>query len=448
MESLDISREIFKDLAVVKAVLNCQKFPVAVLSPEGEILATNQQYEEQFGQGKGVVGRYCHEVSHGLEVPCWQQGEACPLRLSRRLGQSQRCVHVHHTPDGEVHHDVQACPVIGEGGKVLGYLESIQPTRIATPVANDKGLVGRSMAFNRMLEMLQRVAPSETTVLLLGESGTGKELAAQAVHALSRRCTHPFVALDCSGLVESLFESELFGHEKGAFTGAYTRKVGLVESANGGTLFLDEVGDLSPSLQVKLLRLIETGTYRRVGSVDSLRADVRLICATHRDLQRMVDEGTFRADLYYRISAFPVRLPALRERPEDIELLSRSMMMRIAPTPGECKLDPSTMETLRAYAFPGNIRELRNILDRAILLADGNTIFPEHLPEDIREGTSDFSPVPPTGKILPLEEMEQRYLEWAASRFTGDRSDLARMLGLGERTLYRKLQRLRSNRPK
>ena len=237
--------------------------------------------------------------------------------------------------------------MIGEEGKVLGYLESIQPTRIATPVANEKGLVGRSMAFNRMLEMLQRVAPSETTVLLLGESGTGKELAAEAVHALSRRSSRPFVALDCSGLVESLFESELFGHEKGAFTGAYTRKVGMVESANGGTLFLDEVGDLSQSLQVKLLRLIETGTYRRVGSVDLLRADVRLICATHRDLQRMVDEGTFRADLYYRISAFPVRLPSLRERPEDIELLSRSMMMRIAPTPGECKLDPSTMETLR-----------------------------------------------------------------------------------------------------
>jgi len=419
---------------------------VAVLSPEGRILATNQQYSDQFGNGESVVGRHCYEVSHGLDVPCWQQGEACPLRLSRKLGQSQRCVHVHHTPQGEVHHDVQACPVVSEEGKVLAYLESIQPTRIATPVASEEGLVGRSAAFNRMLEMIQRVAPSETTVLLLGESGTGKELAARAVHTLSRRCGRPFVALDCSGLVESLFESELFGHEKGAFTGAYTRKVGLVESANGGTLFLDEVGDLSAALQVKLLRLIETGTYRRVGSVDALRADIRLVCATHRDLQRMVDEGTFRADLYYRISAFPVRLPPLRERPEDIDLLTRSMIMRIAAATGDCKLHPSTLEVLREHAFPGNIRELRNILERASLLADGSTIFPEHLPEEVREGAPEFSPLPPTGKILPLEEMEQRYLEWAVSRFSGDRSDLARLLGLSERTLYRKLQRLRTRR--
>ena len=446
MDGFNLSREVFKDLTVVRAVLNCNRSPVAVLSHDGEILEANRQYEDQFGQGEGVAGRHCYEVSHGLDVPCWQQGEACPLQLSREFGQSQRCVHVHHTPEGEVHHDVQACPVIGEEGKVLGYLERIQPTRIATPVASEEGLVGRSTVFNRMLELLQRVAPCETTVLLLGESGTGKELAARAVHMQSRRCSRPFVALDCSGLVESLFESELFGHEKGAFTGAYTRKVGLVESANGGTLFLDEVGDLSQPLQVKLLRLIETGTYRRAGSVDSLQTDIRLVFATHCDLQRMVDEGSFRADLYYRISAFPVRLPSLRERPEDIDVLSRSMMMRITSAPGAYKLDPSTMEMLRTHAFPGNIRELRNILERAVLLADGNTIFPDHLSEEVREGTPEFSPVPPTGEIVPLEEMEQRYLEWAASRFSGDRSDLAQLLGLSERTLYRKLQQLRSLR--
>jgi DNA-binding NtrC family response regulator len=262
-------------------------------------------------------------------------------------------------------------------------------------------------------------------------------LVAQAVHNASKRAKEPFVAVDCSGLTESLFESELFGYEKGAFTGATQRKYGLVESASGGTLFLDEVGDIPLSLQVKLLRLLETGTYRRVGGIEPLRADFRLISATHRDLKKMVEQESFRKDLYYRISTFPIHLPSLTERREDIPLLSATLLTRINPERKQ-KLNSNALEKLEAYNFPGNIRELRNILERASLMTDGDTIMPEHITMEYME------PQPPekhiSQAIIPLEQAEQQYLQWAASQFEGDRRALAVKLGISERTLYRKLK--------
>ena len=240
-------------------------------------------------------------------------------------------LHLHHTPRGEEHVDVELTPIIGASGKIEYFVERMLTVREASSFPAESGLVGKSPAFNRMLELVRRVAPSGTTALLLGESGTGKELVAQAIHQQSGREQGPFVVVECSGLTETLFESELFGYEKGAFTGANQRKIGLVESAAGGTLFLDEVGDIPLSLQVKLLRLLETGTFRRVGGVETLRADFRLIAATHRDLKDMVEHGSFRRDLYYRLSVFPIHLPALRERREDIALLAETLLTRLAP---------------------------------------------------------------------------------------------------------------------
>jgi transcriptional regulator with PAS, ATPase and Fis domain len=277
-----------------------------------------------------------------------------------------------------------------------------------------------------------------TPVLLLGESGTGKELAAQALHDLSPRRGKPFVPVDCSGMTESLFESELFGYEKGAFTGAVQRKIGLVEAAAGGTLFLDELGDIPLSLQVKLLRLLETGTFRRVGGVETLKADFRLVAATHRGVKEMVDTGSFRRDLYYRISAFPIHLPALRERREDLPLLVENLLQRLAPE-RHFHLAPAAFDRLVAYGFPGNIRELRNILERAVLLADGDVIGPEHLPADL-------APVPSAPEnrqqqeVVPLDQAERRYVRWALERMNGDKRALANALGISERTLYRKLE--------
>ncbi len=221
---------------------------------------------------------------------------------------------------------------------------------------------------------MQRVAPSSLPVLLLGESGTGKEMFARAVHEASSRASGPFVVVDCSGLTESLFESELFGYEKGAFTGAITRKPGLVETADGGTLFLDEMGDVPLSMQVKLLRLIESGTYRRVGSVETRQADFRLVAATHKPLEQMVSGGLFRQDLYFRIAAFPIHLPALRERLDDLPLLAESILQRGGGPTDQLHLSAEALARMRAYHWPGNIRELRNVLDRARLYADDGVI--------------------------------------------------------------------------
>ena len=228
-------------------------------------------------------------------------------------------MHVHHSAEGAEHVEVEITPLCDAGGESGWFMEHIEQLR---PAGKANDFVGRDPAFLRTLEMIKRVASTDTSVLLLGETGTGKEVLARALHDSSRRAGKPFVVVDCAGLTESLFESELFGHERGAFTGAVARKAGLVEAAAGGTLFVDEIGDIPLQLQVKLLRLLETGLFRRVGGTDMLHADFRLIAATHRDLRQLVAADRFRADLYYRVSAFPIEAPALRARPADIPLLA------------------------------------------------------------------------------------------------------------------------------
>ncbi|MFZ5483703.1 MAG: sigma-54 interaction domain-containing protein [Pseudomonadota bacterium] len=412
--------------------------PRILVDTHYRILAANPAYVREFGARKDMVGRTCYEVSHRFDKPCDQCGETCPLQTSLKTGQPGRVLHLHHTPRGEEHVDVELVPIQDEFGRVAYFVETMFPlSNKLVDSARGVGMVGRSPAFNAMLELLNRAAPAMTPVLLLGESGTGKELAAQALHDLSPRHGKPFVPVDCSGMTESLFESELFGYEKGAFTGANQRKIGLVEAAAGGTLFLDELGDIPLSLQVKLLRLLETGTFRRVGGVETLRADFRLVAATHRGVKDMVEAGTFRRDLYYRISAFPIHLPALRERREDLPVLIESLFLRLAPE-RRLRLAPAAYERLLNYGFPGNIRELRNILERAVLLADGDTIGPEHLPEDLAPMPS--APSNRQGDVVPLDQAERRYVRWALEALNGDKKALAHALGISERTLYRKLE--------
>jgi two-component system response regulator HydG len=406
-----------------------------VMDADYRILAANAAYRRMYGGGKDVVGQTCYAVSHGYGRPCDECGESCPLAASRASGEPHRVLHLHHTPRGEEHVDVELTPIVGASGKVEYFVERMLTVREASSFPALTGLVGKSPAFNRMLEMVHRVAPSGTAALLLGESGTGKELVAQAIHQQSGREQGPFVVVECSGLTETLFESELFGYEKGAFTGANQRKIGLVESASGGTLFLDEVGDIPLGLQVKLLRLLETGTFRRVGGVEALRADFRLIAATHRDLKEMVEHGNFRRDLFYRLSVFPIHLPALRERREDIILLAETLLTRLAPG-RPYTLSVAARERLQAYDYPGNIRELRNILERAMLMADGDTLLVEHLPPEL---ASNAAVMPGMDAIVPLETAELRYLQWALAHHGGDRKSLAEQLGISERTLYRKL---------
>ena len=430
----------------ITAVLNCIEEPAIALDTDYRILAANEAYRQTYGDGSPLHGRFCYEVSHHYSVPCDQAGESCPMLNCLGSGQAQRVLHLHHTPRGEEHVDVMTRPVRDEQGRINYVIEVMREISSASSHASPEGMVGRAPAFNRMLELVQRVAPADTAVLLQGESGTGKELVARAVHEASPRADRPFVVVECSGLTESLFESELFGHERGAFTGAHARRIGLVESAAGGTLFLDEVGDIPLSLQVKLLRLLETGTYRRVGGTEQKQADFRLITATHRDLEAMVESGNFRRDLYYRLGVFPIPLPALRERRQDLPLLIESLLSRIAPE-RQLQLSETALECLASYPFPGNIRELRNILERAALLTDDSRITPEHLPDHCCDGSpgSGLRSPEDADSILPLEVIEQHYLAHVSARFKGDRDTLARKLGISKRTLFRKLQQLNAS---
>jgi transcriptional regulator with PAS, ATPase and Fis domain len=336
--------------------------------------------------------------------------------------------------------EVEITPLRDEAGAVAMFMERMD--RIASaPQANR--FVGRDPAFLRVLASVTRVAPTDTSVLLLGETGTGKEVMARRVHELSRRTTGPFIVVDCAGLAETLFESELFGHERGAFTGAAVRKPGLVESAAGGTLFIDEVGDIPLALQVKLLRVVETGLFRRVGGTEMQRTDFRLVAATHRDLRELVAAGVFRADLYYRISTFPITVPPLRERPLDILPLAESMLRQLS---GSTKhLTRAARQALQSYAYPGNVRELRNVIERGALLAEGHSIDLSHLPDDFMScgPSQQMVPAASVSPQLPvLEQAERNAILAAARNHRGSRRELAERLGISERTLYRKLRDL------
>lgn len=414
--------------------------PRMLMARDCTIIGANRAYLKHYSLDESsVVGKHCYEVSHRIDRPCYEKGESCPLRNSLESGQPSRVLHIHHTPMGEEHVDIVMTPILDEQGEVDCLVEMINVlySASATPVGD---LVGKSDAFNHMLEMVNRVARSQADVLLLGESGTGKELVARAVHNSSQRAAGPLVAVDCSSLPENLIESELFGYEKGAFSGANNRKQGLVEAANGGTLFLDEVGDIPLGLQVKLLRLLETGSYRRVGGLETLHSDFRLVAATHRDFDKMVAEGKFRQDLYYRISTFPIALPPLRERIEDLPLLIETLLKRISPDRA-LSIHPAALLCLSQYDFPGNIRELRNLLERASLLADGDVLFPDHFPYPCKEKHGELRSAKNFREVMTLEEMEQSYIEWQVRNSGLGREELAGRLGISRRTLFRKLRR-------
>ena len=425
--------------------------PHILLDLQYRILAANAAYRSQFSPRACVIGRTCYEVSHHYSVPCDLAGESCPLARARESGQRERVLHLHHTAQGESYINIELVPLLDAAGEQTYFIEKMEPLRVAQSRPTGQGLVGRSVAFQRMLELVARVGPSQANVLLLGESGTGKELVAQAVHDASSRAANPLVVVDCASLPENLFESELFGHERGAFTGANTNKPGLIEAASGGTLFLDEVGDIPLAMQVKLLRLLESGTYRRVGSTEVRRSDVRVVSATHCNLKAMVADGRFRGDLYYRLSTFPIALPALRERPDDMALLAVTLLERVAPQ-RRLTLTAGTLDLLKHHPFPGNVRELRNVLERAALLADGHSIEPAHVERALDTGVAipwvdiPQTPLPQaapaSGNGASLRSIERAALQAQLKAHRGSRAELAQKLGISERSLYRKLREI------
>lgn len=440
---------MMKPLPELMSFLEGLPEPHILFDTQYRILAANAAYRRQFSPDRSVVGRTCYEVSHHFSVPCDQAGESCPLVKARESGQRERQLHLHHTAKGQEYVHIELVPLLDAEGEQAFFIEKMEPLRVAQGQASAQGLIGRCAVFQQMLALVARVAPSMATVLLLGESGTGKELVARAVHEASQRATRPLVPVDCSSLPENLFESELFGHERGAFTGANSSRSGLVEAASGGTLFLDEVGDIALTMQVKLLRLLETGTYRRVGSTEQRHADIRVVSATHRNLDLMIAQGKFREDLYYRLSTFPIHLPALRERRDDIALLAIALLQRVAPQ-RKLGISDEALALLQAQAYPGNVRELRNLLERSALLCDGTSLDLTSIEQALRWGRSPQEPeASPHTKnesahAAPdaLKSVERAALGEMVKAHTGSRAKLAAQLGISERSLYRKLKTL------
>jgi DNA-binding NtrC family response regulator len=310
------------------------------------------------------------------------------------------------------------------------------------------GLLGRSPVMIGLYKEIARVAPTRSTVLIVGESGTGKELVARSIHQHSTRSSGAFVAINCGALTETLLEAELFGHVRGAFTGAVGDRKGLWEEAAGGTLFLDEVGETSPAFQVKLLRALQEGEIRRVGSSRATQVDARVLAATNRNLEREVKTGKFREDLFYRLSVVTLRVPALSERRTDIPLLAERFLGRVLEREGQDKqlaLSEETVRTLVAYDWPGNVRELESAIEYAVLHARGNEIVPDDLPAKLQSDqvrSSARSPLSALFEDLPaLDELERRYLLYVLEVAGGNRTRAAEILGIDRRTLYRMVER-------
>jgi DNA-binding NtrC family response regulator len=321
---------------------------------------------------------------------------------------------------------------------------------VASRDASGVRIVTEDQRMEEALALVGRVAASDVSVLVSGESGTGKELIARELHRRSGRATEPLVALNCAAVAESLAESELFGHEKGAFTGAAARKIGLIELADGGTLFLDEIGDMDPALQGKLLRALETRSFRRVGGVKELPVNFRLVSATNRPLQKLVDEGAFRRDLYYRINAIVLELPPLRERVGDVLLLARHFLAEIRPgAPGEWTIAADAAALLEGYGWPGNVRELRNVIERAALLASGTTIRASDLGSSLSGEAASAAPDAAMAGLpsLNLDRLEALAIEQALDRTGWHQGRAAELLGVSVRTLHRKIRGYGLRRP-
>jgi len=311
-------------------------------------------------------------------------------------------------------------------------------------------IVTQDPAMRAVLEMLVKIAPTDSAILIQGESGTGKELVANAIHQRSRRRDGPFVVINCGALQETVLESELFGHEKGAFTGAVAAKPGLFELADGGTLFLDEIGEVSPAMQVRLLRVIETGRFFRVGGVRERIVDVRILSATNKDLRKVVEAGTFRQDLFYRVAMITVSLPPIRDRRGDIPLLVQHILEQQAAL-GRKTVSPEALDLFMAYPWPGNVRELQHVIRRALILAPTDRIGPEDLPLDLRVRPGLLAPAAPAlpaGALTTLQELERQHIVRVLTEVKGHRGRAAEILGIDPKTLYRKIRAYRIPDPR
>jgi two-component system, NtrC family, response regulator AtoC len=438
-----------------QSMIDLLEHPFVLIDDNYTIVAANAAYCQAYGmQQDQIVGRRCHEVSHHSPVPCHENGENCPHRHAFLKGENCEVFHTHLDNTNKPEHVRISGYALrsADGRQYLG--EAIYRLAKSQDLNREKrSMIGSSPAFLRCLDKLTRAARSEAPVLLIGESGVGKELAAHYLHQRSTRCKNAFVALNCASIPETMFESELFGHERGAFTGSVGAKQGLFELANGGTLFLDEVAEIPFSLQAKLLRALESGEYRRMGGTKTLFADVHIISATHRDLLEETNGGKFRHDLYYRIAGIDIVLPPMRERRSDIPSLAEYLLMGMSSKTGTAyQLTENAMAALMRYDYPGNVRELKNILLKAIAHTSSGLIRAEHVRFALGDRRNNKSGTPPAklqvrrrgaaqDKPQSFSEIERSHIIELLDQYGGHRRSVAQALDVTERTLYRKLKR-------
>ncbi len=439
----------------IKSVVDIQEGPAVLIDKDYHIVAANSSYCRSYGVSEeDLVGRRCHEVSHHSPVPCHMNGEDCPHQKVFETSEPFQVLHTHYDADRNPEYvRIRAYPLRdADGGTVL--MESIYRLAPAPDIScEDMRMVGRSPAFLSCIENLTVAAKAGGHVLVDGESGVGKELAARFVHEQSSRNGRPYVELNCAAITETLVEDELFGHERGAFTGCIGMKEGVFGEADGGTLFLDEIGELPLSIQAKLLRVLDSGEFRRVGGKNKQKVDVRIIAATNRDLASLVAEGRFREDLYFRIAGIRVTVPPLRERRSDIIPLAQVLMKRLAPNASVTyELTQSAVERLLHHGFPGNIRELCNIMQKAIALSEDGMIKAAHIsldhipPASRREPPAvavraDVEDAPPPGEARTIADVEASHIASLLKAYEGNRRKVAGALNISERTLYRKINR-------
>ncbi|MFT2089485.1 sigma-54 interaction domain-containing protein [Paraglaciecola sp. 2405UD69-4] len=425
------------NISIVQSMINAIENPAIFINTEYKILAVNQAYRDTYDIEVTLGNSHCYQISHQHEQPCDKHGEDCPMQACITTKRSSSAVHIHNTARGKTYCDILMRPVKDENNITIGFLEILDRINFASTESESNKMIGSSASFKAMLAKISRAAKSEISVLLHGETGTGKELVANALHESSSRANKPFVIIECTGLNENLFESELFGHEKGAFTGATHTKKGLIEIANGGTVFFDEIADVPLAMQVKLLRLLETQCYRTVGGVKQHKVDFRLICASHHNLLDLVQEGRFRKDLYYRIAGFTITLPSLATRQEDIPSLAKHFLNKS----DSCHkaFSDKALGKLSRYPFPGNIRELKNIVEQSALMANEDMINVEDIPEYVFEENT--KRIAATEKLVTIDQAEKTYLSHICETQSLPIDELSKKLGVSTRTLYRKLKK-------
>jgi transcriptional regulator with PAS, ATPase and Fis domain len=447
----------------LQSLVDSHKEPFVVIDRDYRIMAVNEAYERINGASREqAVGQPCYKVSHNMDAPCHESGEDCPHVNLFEIGKQDSCLHLHYDANHRMCQvRVTAFPLHGADGELyMGELIE----EISAPEerrVNGRRMVGKTQPFLACMDQLKMVSSAHAPVLLQGETGTGKELAANYIHSNSVRRNQPFMTVDCTVLTEPLFEAEVFGHARGAFTGSVGERTGMYEQADGGTLFLDEVGELPLSQQAKLLRVLESGQYRRVGGRAYRKADVRIICATNRHLWDHVKTGQFREDLYYRIACLAVRLPPLRERLDDIGMLAPNLLEFISRTMSRnFGITPGAIEQLKGYHYPGNVRELRNILFIAATHSSNGSIEAETVSEVMRMhaqthiqpiapptvGVDTIPAAPPVAEAAAsLQDVEAQHIRQLLQQHNHNRRQVARAMGISERTLYRKLKRFGLN---